>query len=281
MLIPKKHWTISILVIVVLAIILISASLSSLELRPGRSLPVAMENEETDTSNITSPNPFISIVIKFCLLISGVLIPLSIIYHLRSPQGRRRILMFISICLIFFFLKEHINWNRFKSQIPNIDIQTQAANRSLTPAEEFIPNPPWWLILMTSLGLSALIMGAFLFLWRRFRRKPTPLELVAKEAQKTLDILHTGANLEEGVIHCYYEMNQVLSERRGLKRQHAMSAREFENYLEDVGLPGVHIRRLTRLFEKVRYGAKNLAKIEDQEAIACLTAIVQACKGSQ
>ncbi len=36
-----------------------------------------------------------------------------------------------------------------------------------------------------------------------------------------------------------------------------------------------HIQRLTRLFENIRYGNKPSGKQEEQEAIACLTAIVK------
>jgi hypothetical protein len=103
---------------------------------------------------------------------------------------------------------------------------------------------------------------------------------VAREAKKALDTINAGGDLKEGVVRYYCEMVRVVSKEKGLKRQHAMTTREFEKYLESMGLPVTHIRRLTRLFEKVRYGTRNLSKDEDNEAVSCLWAIVQACEGS-
>jgi hypothetical protein len=154
--------------------------------------------------------------------------------------------------------------------------------QSFTPPEEIIPHPPWWLVSLVSLGLSGLIFGGFLFIWRRLRRlSDDPLELVAQEAKKTLEELQAGADPKEGVVRCYFEMSRVLNEQRGVKRKWTMTTREFEKHLKYAGLPEVHVRRLTRLFEMVRYGAKNLDERENREAVACLKAIVQACEGSQ
>jgi hypothetical protein len=278
----KKNGVLSILILVALAIIILSASLSSLELRSGRGRPVAMERQEPETSVVTSPNPFIRVFIRIILLITGILIPLSIIYHLRSSEGRRRMLILFIIVLSFIFLMNHIPWSKFQRQAPKLNMLAPLGDKSQLPPQGDIatPKPPWWLVFIVSLGLSALILGGGLYLWRRFRRRSSPLELVAKEARKTIDELRSGADLKEGVIRCYFEMNKVLKEQQGLKRQQAMTTREFENHLNKIGLPNLHIKRLTRLFEKVRYGAKNLTSVEDREAIACLSAIARACEGS-
>jgi hypothetical protein len=278
----KKNGILSILILVALAIILLSASLSSLELRAGRGRPVAMERQESETGALPSANPFMRVFIRVILLITGILIPVSIILNLRSSQGRRRMLILFIIVMSFILLMNHIPWSKFQLRVPKLNMQGLLGDKSQLPPQDdiAIPNPPWWLVFIASLGLSALILGGSLFLWRRFRRRSSPLELVAKEARKTIDELRGGADLKEGVIRCYFEMNNVLKEQRGLKRQQAMTTREFENYLNEIGLPDLHIKRLTRLFEKVRYGAKNLTSVEDREAIACLSAIVRACEGS-
>ena len=119
-----------------------------------------------------------------------------------------------------------------------------------------------------------------MYLWRRLRNLSCPLELVAQEAQKTIDEIRSGADLKEGVIRCYYEMARVLSEERGIKRRQAMTTREFEKQLEEAGLTSGHVSRLTRLFEQVRYGSKHLGDREEREALDCLTAIVEASKES-
>jgi hypothetical protein len=282
MFIAKKNGILSILILVGLAVILLSASLSSLELRAGRWRPAAMERQETDTGSTPSTNLFVRILVRGMLLITGILVPLSILLNLRTSRGRRRMLTFFIILLCFMLVKNHIPWSKFQLRAPKLPMQGLLGDKGQVPPKDDIalPNPPWWLVLIVSLGLSALILGGSLFLWRRYRRRSSPLELVAAEARKTIDELRGGADLKEGVIRCYFEMNRVLKEQRGLKRQRAWTTREFENYLNEIGLPDPHIRRLTRLFEKVRYGAKNLTNVEDREAIACLSAIVRACEGT-
>ncbi len=264
MVISKKSWLLFILVSVSVATILVAASLSSLELRAGRGRPVAVESRESES--VLSPLPWFPLfIIKIILLIGCALLPLTIIYILFSPNVRRQIFALLNLYLIIY-LFSRIPWNKFHIQ-----------GQLFSQGEESIPNPPGWLVFMVSLCLSALILRTAMGFWRRLRGRSNPLELMAQEAQKALEEIRRGANLEDVVIRCYFEMSQVLSRQRGLKRQQAMTTREFENYLEEAGLPGVHIRRLTRLFEEARYGAKNLGKLEDREAIACLTAIVQNC----
>jgi hypothetical protein len=78
------------------------------------------------------------------------------------------------------------------------------------------------------------------------------------------------------VLRCYREMSQILSEQRGVARPRDMTPREFEQQLATVGLRDEHIRRLTRLFERVRYGARLAGEHEEREAVDCLSAIARA-----
>ncbi|OGF54139.1 MAG: hypothetical protein A2Z21_07130 [Candidatus Fraserbacteria bacterium RBG_16_55_9] len=82
-------------------------------------------------------------------------------------------------------------------------------------------------------------------------------------------------------MRCYHEMSRILSEHRGIRRKRAMTPREFERHLEQVGLRSEHIRKLTRLFEEVRYGAnKKSGEQEEREAVVCLEAIARAYGGA-
>ena len=78
------------------------------------------------------------------------------------------------------------------------------------------------------------------------------------------------------VLRCYREMSSLLRERRGIRRGQTMTAREFEQQLAQAGVHNEHIRRLTQLFERVRYGANIPQQRDTDEAVRCLTAIVQA-----
>jgi hypothetical protein len=124
----------------------------------------------------------------------------------------------------------------------------------------------------------ALLIGAIWFFWRRLRAQASPLELLAEEAQSALADLQSGGDLKDTVLRCYREMSQILSQQRGVTRPRDMTPREFEQQLAAVGLRDEHIRRLTRLFERVRYGGRQAGEREEREAVACLSAIARAYK---
>jgi len=211
------------------------------------------------------------------LIITGVLTPISILALFMSKKGRWRLLALLVLFIIWAFFIPTL-----KIQFPKFGLNIQSVNEyqsnDLLSPEERIAEPPLWLVLSFSLGFSILLTGGIFFLWRRFRKRSSPIEMVFQETQKAIHNLRSGLELREGVIRYYYEMSKAIKEHHGLKRKRAMTTREFEKHLEAVGIPGIHIQRLTRLFEKVRYGTKNLDPSENREAIQCLTAILKACE---
>jgi hypothetical protein len=128
--------------------------------------------------------------------------------------------------------------------------------------------------------ISTLLVSVFIYIRRLTRRRLSPLQQLAKEAQDAIDALKAGSDLANTIIRCYYEMNRVLLEQRGFKRDKAMTPREFERDLVGVGLPSEQVRKLTRLFESVRYGTKVSDEEEERQAIESLSLIVNAIKGS-
>jgi hypothetical protein len=72
-------------------------------------------------------------------------------------------------------------------------------------------------------------------------------------------------------------MIDVVNTKRGLARDLAMTPSEFETYLEKAGLPTKPVSRLTRLFETVRYGLGISSQSDMDEAISCLSSILQYC----
>jgi hypothetical protein len=56
-----------------------------------------------------------------------------------------------------------------------------------------------------------------------------------------------------------------------------MTPNEFAIRLERAGLPGDAVRRLTRLFEMVRYGDRKSAPKDISEAVTCLNTILHYC----
>jgi hypothetical protein len=160
--------------------------------------------------------------------------------------------------------------------------QEQAAapplpQQALPARPEYIANPPQWLVLTVSLALGLLVVGAIWLIVYRARKRPaSELAQIAREAQTALAGLESGEDMRNAVLRCYAEMSRVLSQRRGVQRDKTVTPREFEVRLATAGLRDDHIRRLTRLFEMVRYGPRDPGEREEREAVACLQAIVAA-----
>jgi hypothetical protein len=72
-------------------------------------------------------------------------------------------------------------------------------------------------------------------------------------------------------------MSDVVSNKRHLHRAIAMTPHEFALRLEQAGLPGDAVSRLTRLFEAVRYGDRKSSPKDVNEAVNCLTTILHYC----
>jgi hypothetical protein len=103
------------------------------------------------------------------------------------------------------------------------------------------------------------------------------LDDLALIAQSSLDDLAAGYDWDDVIVNCYARMSEAVSRRRGLVRKEAMTPAEFARRLEQAGLPSDPVRRLTRLFESVRYGARKSNQKEINEAVSCLTAILHHC----
>ena len=79
------------------------------------------------------------------------------------------------------------------------------------------------------------------------------------------------------IINCYLKMSDVVSEKRKLRREIAMTPQEFALRLERAGLPGDAVRRLTGLFEMVRYGDRKSAPKDVTEGGELFNAILRSC----
>jgi hypothetical protein len=88
--------------------------------------------------------------------------------------------------------------------------------------------------------------------------------------------LEAGGELQDVILRCYAQMLDVLKRQRGIRRKEAMTPAEFATWLKAAGLPDRPVTRLTRLFERVRYGGISSGQAEAMEAIDCLNAIANA-----
>jgi Domain of unknown function (DUF4129) len=217
-------------------------------------------------------------LISLMLLLVGLLI---------SPELRKKLfrlfLQFVaSVAAIFFLLRYYgpqlIALQQMAAQIGQ---QVQPANAQPMPTFQ----PP-----QISPVFSYLVSFAFALLWIAVMwglykgwqkyvalNARKPLDELAHIARSSLDDLASGRDSTDVIIKCYLRMSDVIADKRRIQREIAMTPQEFALRLERAGLPGDAVRRLTRLFEMVRYGDRKSAPKDVTEAVSCLNTILHYC----
>jgi hypothetical protein len=268
-----------------LAFLLLAASLGGLELRPGQPIEFgAFGGGGGGGGSGLDIRLLLVSFIWLCILVSaiGLVVSRSLRRHLL-----RMLPLYVVYGLLMYLLFSWI-WSQSGADSggitpvePPLAAQPTppplAAPPPVTPPE-YIAAPPQWLVLTISL-LVGLVVVAAIWLVARLSRRAEPentLAQLAHEAQSALASLEAGAGLRNAVLRCYAEMARVLSGQRGVQTDKTMTPREFETRLAAAGLRDEHIRRLTRLFEAVRYGQREPGEREEREAVECLSAIVAA-----
>jgi hypothetical protein len=271
----------------IVALILLASGLNNLELLPGRPLPFG--RQATGDEPLPAGGSLASELLNYAFIVifglAIVLFPFALIYVIVSPDARKRVVR--SLGLLMWLLALYLLMRANPEFFQELQLQPGAApfaGNATTPAVEFSASIPPWAVPLATIGLALLLAAALValawFVWRRSRRPASSLEQLAQEARQALVALEGGADVNDAVMRCYFEMSQILSQQRGISRAQTMTPREFELELKGVGLPGGDVEELTRLFESVRYGARAADEQQERQAVACLTAIAEACTGS-
>ena len=266
----------------ILVLVLLAASLTNLELKPAQPFFTFPEREEPifDSSRIVDSFTNLSVG-EALLLVGGFSTLFVLLLAFLPPEVRKRILRAV---LRFGLLVWVILWatSRFRpSGSVEFESQQAAGQGQITPAVVTLPpysppNIPTWVSYFVSLVLILILGAVAYFIWRAVRPAKQPLRTLAHAARSALKDISAGHDWDDTVIQCYARMSDAVSQQRGLFRQHAMTPSEFANQLEQAGLPSDPVRRLTRLFEKARYGGQKPGREEVNEAVTCLTAILHA-----
>ena len=135
---------------------------------------------------------------------------------------------------------------------------------------------------LVSFGFALLWIAVMWGLYRGWKKyvalhTKKPLDEIAHIARSSLNDLRSGRESSDVIINCYLRMSDVVADKRHLQREVAMTPQEFALRLERAGLPGEAVRRLTRLFEIVRYGDRKSAPKDVNEAVSCLNTILHYC----
>jgi len=205
-----------------------------------------------------------------------------------SPELRKRLIrMAIRVAVTYWAL--YILFTRYRDVLARIILNpnsaegdsASASNAALPP--EFAP--PQTVSLASYLVSFGIVLLLILFarkayeFWKELNASSavSPLQKIARIARSSLGDLSAGRDSTDVIMNCYYRMSDVVSEKRRLDRGAAVTPNEFAVTLEQAGLPGDAVRRLTRLFESARYGDRRSNAAAVNEAVACLTTIIQHC----
>lgn len=280
-----KRTSLLFLVGALISLVLLSGSLSNLELQPGtpfpgvdspNMVPQATSQQIQTYSSRALPELFGLILL---LLIIYVLIRLITFVNLKwlLPWLFRFILALAALFVLLLILS-YLNlgstgdteWLLEISPSPSIGITTSPLGR-----------PPRGFISIVALGL---ILATGLLIIKIFGQRVQPShsdDLFLKQAKNAMQELQAGKDFKNVIIHCYLQMTNRLQEERGIERNNEMTAREFQEWLEFKGLPRAPVQKLTNLFEKVRYGQQHLGENDEKIALDSLSEIIHFAEGTK
>ncbi len=286
-----KRWRFWLPLLAILALVVLAAGLSQMQFGSGFKIessadspdaPNALAPTNSSPSSETDTGKEIVVIFLWAFLIASIL---SIILWPESlKETLKRALTATVWVMAIYFVYSHFRRQDASNRVGSLGDSSQTV---VTP-QEALPGwnetqvPFWFTLLMVLLivgGIAATI-AAFFFIRRfwKFYRQDTLLEDVAGLAERAAHDLRAGAALRDVVLRCYHEMSLLLSQQKKIALSKAMTAREFEQRLQTLGVRNEHVKRLTQLFEKVRYGRTEPSELEEREAMACLDAISKAHK---
>ncbi len=272
-----------------LLILLLAMSLPSLHLSSGT--PFSLGKSDVSLPGVAGTFPggeMIAWMFRGLLALALIGMPVYIIVSLLSAEGRRQLVANLIILLTLIAIAIYLDRNPLTEGEQGAEMAIGSGEEMLDEVPETPPSafdesePPAWLaiaLILVASGIGVGLLAAGLWILRqRIDRSQASLHPLARAAQQTLDSLQSGGNFATAITRCYYEMNRIVKEQRGISREATMTPREFEAYLTGQGLPRGAVETLTRLFEQVRYGSVIPGSGDESLALASLTEIVAACQ---
>ena len=284
----NKYWIILVSVLALGALMGLAVGLENIPFREGQEFG----REEARVPRITPLdviNAVMSIPLKTQLGI-WVLFVLMFVFigMLMSPEMRKRLIK-IAIRVAITYWGLWILFTRYRDVLAQIGLNlaplgaTPGIGSNGEPAPAFTPpQSASWMAYLVSFGvitLLILVVWKLNALWREMNVPVTvsPIQKLAGIARSSLRDLSAGRNSTDVIMDCYYRMSDVVLDKKNIDRSTSMTPSEFALRLEQAGLPSDAVRRLTRLFESVRYGRDKSNPVAANEAVTCLTTIVHYC----
>lgn len=206
---------------------------------------------------------------------------------LLSPELRKRLFLLsiraVVIVYGIYFLLRNYGQQLFGLRGLGSGPGAPGAEGNLQPMPTFEPpqvSPLLSYVVSFAIALLwMVVMWGLYRAWKKYSAFNTrrPLDEIARIARSSLNDLSSGRDSSDVIINCYLRMSDAVADKRQLRRELAMTPQEFALRLERAGLPGDPVRRLTGLFELVRYGDRRSAPRDVNEAVTCLNTILHYC----
>lgn len=279
-----RQQTLVYLSLVIIGMLLLAASLPTLQFQPGLPIPGA-ESNETSSTGTAGSNPSADEfhwVLQLSLALGFTALVIVLVVSLVKKANYKKIIpvaagLLILLCL--FLLVDQIQFST--PQYSSAPVQGIATQPSVTYEIAPIGQPPAELfqVVMVILIIGAAVL-IFWLLYQVLRRQKRE-DRVASEAGAALKAIESGVDLRNVIIRSYMQMLSIAEEEQGIVRVDSATPREFERVMTARGIPQVPLHQLTGLFEKVRYGSKPTDLQDEQSAIECLSAIRSSANPSQ
>ena len=284
----NKFWIILVSVLALGALMGLAVGLENIPFREAQ--PFGREEARTTRTNpIDLINAVMSIPLQTQLGMWVLFVLLFVfIGMLMSPEMRKRLIkIVIRVAITYWGL--WILFTRYRDVLAQIGLnlaplgEAQNVPSNGAPAPVFTPpQAASWISYLVSFGIVALmIIVAWKLnaIWKEMNVPVdvSPMKKLAGIARSSLRDLSAGRDSTNVILDCYYRMSDTVFEKKNMDRSVSMTPSEFATKLENSGLPSDAVRRLTRLFESVRYGGHKSDPVAVNKAVTCLTTIVQYC----
>ncbi len=211
---------------------------------------------------------------------------LVVVVGLFFPEQRRNLVILFLITVFFLFavsllttnidrnfepdMEEGFTSDQFSSTAPGNEDVREFVEPDVEPSTE----------ITVAIGAGIILGGAgvvaLLVLYIRRRRAKRSGAKLADSLRDAEEALEAGRRFSEVVIQCFYDLERIILERRGVPRKRAMTPREFEIVVVHEGGPEEEVDTLVRIFEMVRYGGVEPGDEDRRRAQAALRCIADA-----
>lgn len=277
-------WRFVIPIVVLLSLVLLAAGVSHMSFvgtRYGLPSKPTEEPLSTPTAPQQGESDLTPALEQIILITLGALMLFGIVMIILRPRIlwdaiRRALpaaLWFIAIFLILLRWRDRSFLREREGAPPGMGVLPEEPTHPFPSLEQV--HVPWWGTFLFVLLALCTISVVILVAWRLWRARTRPISIgeLADLTRRYAQELRYGAPVQETILRCYHEMCQLLGERFHLEISRAMTAREFEKRLAQIGVLEEHIVRLSRLFEWARYSPARPTPEQEREALQLLDEI--------